>query len=135
MKIIYDYFVLITNKITIVTLSIVVLVFKKYPQKIRTHYYKIKSIHVYVLYIRVYVYGQRAAGPFRSNMRLWASPWFTVITLPGLGSFISARNFVFAYFLWSVRSSFGIIYRRHFNRNRFVLIVIANWSTIETSHH
>lgn len=43
MKIIYDYFVLITNKITILTLSIIVLVFKKYHQKIRTHYYKINT--------------------------------------------------------------------------------------------
>lgn len=47
MKIIYDYFVLVTNKITILTLSIIVLVFKKYPQKIRTHYYKINtSLHL-----------------------------------------------------------------------------------------
>jgi len=79
--------------------------------------------------------GQRAAWPFRSNVRLWTSSRFTVITLSGLESFISTRNVVFAYFLWDVRSSFGTIYHRHFNRNKFVLIVIANWSMIEMSHH
>jgi len=62
-----------------------------------------------------------------------------MITLHDLRSFVPTRSFVFAYFLWFDRFSFGTIHRRLVCRimliYRIVAIVIAIRRTVEMSHH